>query len=138
MSSKIIRQIFLDTETTGINQVDVPYKGHRIIEIGAVEVINRRVTGKYFHTYLKPERFIDQDAFKIHGINNEFLEDKPTFAQVTQVFLDFIYNSELIIHNAPFDIGFINNELKMINHKIDNINTICQITDSLLLAQKIF
>ncbi|AKC32258.1 DNA polymerase III subunit epsilon [Candidatus Pantoea carbekii] len=132
------RQIFLDTETTGMNATGPHYKGHRIIEIGAVEVINRRLTKKNFHVYLKPDRSIDPEAFKIHGISNEFLSDKPTFSDISNEFLEYIHGAELIIHNASFDIGFIDHEFGMLNSSIGRVETFCQITDSLALARKLF
>ncbi|MCG8380355.1 MAG: 3'-5' exoribonuclease, partial [Proteobacteria bacterium] len=98
-----MRQIVLDTETTGLE----PKQGHRIIEIGCVEIINRRKTDKHFHQYLNPEREIEDGAFDVHGISNEFLADKPIFADIAQDLIEFIRDSELIIHNAPFDVGFI-------------------------------
>ncbi|CAK8744372.1 DNA polymerase III subunit epsilon [Sodalis praecaptivus] len=101
MSTDITRQIVLDTETTGMNKLGVHYEGHRIIEIGAVEVINRRLTGRHFHVYLKPDRLVDPEAFNVHGISDEFLADKPTFADVADEFLQFIRGGELVIHNAP-------------------------------------
>jgi len=102
-----MRQIFLDTETTGL----YPAQGHRIIEIAAVEVINRRVTQNHFHVYLNPDREIDAAAQEVHGITLEFLQDKPRFPDVVDEFLDFIADGELVIHNAPFDVGFLNAEL---------------------------
>jgi len=105
-----VRQIFLDTETTGLD----PAQGHRIIEIAAVEVINRRLTNNHFHVYLNPDREIDLGAQQVHGISLEFLQDKPRFPDVVAEFLDFIAGGELIIHNAPFDIGFLDHELGMI------------------------
>jgi len=102
-----MRQIFLDTETTGL----YPAQGHRIIEIAAVEVINRRITSQHYHVYLNPDREIDAGAQEVHGITLEFLQDKPRFADVVGEFLDFVQDSELIIHNAPFDVGFLNAEL---------------------------
>ncbi|CUX95825.1 DNA polymerase III subunit epsilon [Candidatus Gullanella endobia] len=138
MSTDIIRQIVLDTETTGINKSGAHYEGHRIIEIGAVEIINRRLTGRYFHVYLKPNRQIDLEAFNVHGIKDDFLTDKPTFSEIADEFLHFICGGELIIHNAPFDIGFIDYEFSMLNRNIEKINTFCKVTDSLLLARKIF
>lgn len=102
-----MRQIFLDTETTGL----YPQQGHRIIEIAAVEAVNRRLTGQHFHYYLNPEREIDAAASEVHGITLDFLLDKPLFAQVADELLAFIQDSELIIHNAPFDVGFLNAEL---------------------------
>ncbi|UDG80223.1 DNA polymerase III subunit epsilon [Candidatus Steffania adelgidicola] len=138
MSTDIIRQIVLDTETTGINKLGIHYEGHRIIEIGAVEIINRRLTGKHFHVYLKPDRLIDSEAFDVHGINDAFLVDKPTFSEVADELLNFILGCELVIHNAPFDIGFMNYEFEMLNRGIAKIDTFCKVTDTLLLAQKIF
>ncbi|HKK15756.1 MAG TPA: exonuclease domain-containing protein, partial [Gammaproteobacteria bacterium] len=102
-----MRQIVLDTETTGLEF----RQGHRIIEIGCVELIDRRRTNRHFHQYINPEREIDDGAFGVHGISNEFLADKPAFRDIAGDFMDFIRASELIIHNAPFDIGFLNNEL---------------------------
>ena len=108
-----MRQIFLDTETTGL----YPEQGHRIIEIAAVEVINRRLTRNHFHVYLNPEREIDPAAQEIHGITLEFLQDKPRFGDVVDELLDFVADSELVIHNAPFDVGFLNRELGQISRK---------------------
>lgn len=102
-----MRQIVLDTETTGLE----PALGHRVIEIGAVELVDRRVTGRTFHVYLNPDREIDAGAIEVHGITNEFLADKPRFPDVAGDFLAFIEGSELVIHNAPFDVGFLNAEL---------------------------
>ena len=102
-----MRQIFLDTETTGLEHKF----GHRIIEIGCVEMRNRRLTNRHFHRYLNPEREIDAGALEVHGITLEFLQDKPLFAEIAAEFLDFVQDAELIIHNAPFDIGFLNAEL---------------------------
>jgi DNA polymerase III subunit epsilon len=102
-----MRQVVLDTETTGLD----PQEGHRIIEIGAVEVINRRLTGNTFHVYMNPDREIDAAAIEVHGITNEFLADKPKFLDIAADFLAFVKGAELIIHNAPFDVGFINHEL---------------------------
>ncbi|RLR18229.1 DNA polymerase III subunit epsilon [Sodalis-like symbiont of Bactericera trigonica] len=138
MSTDITRQIVLDTETTGMNKSGVHYEGHRIIEIGAVEVINRRLTGRHFHVYLKPDRFVDPEAFNVHGISDEFLADKPTFADVADEFLHFIRGGELVIHNAPFDIGFMDYEFGMLKRGIAKTDTFCKVTDSFLLARKIF
>jgi len=102
-----MRQIFLDTETTGL----YPDQGHRIIEIAAVEMLNRRPTKRHFHMYINPEREIDAGAQEVHGISLEFLQDKPLFAQIANDFIEFIRGAELIIHNAPFDVGFLNMEL---------------------------
>lgn len=138
MSTVITRQIVLDTETTGMNKVGMHYEGHNIIEIGAVEVINRHITGYYFHVYIKPERSIDPKAFEIHGISNDFLKDKPNFSEIADEFLDFILGAELVIHNAPFDIGFIDYEFSKLNRNIPPMTNFFQITDSLLLARKLF
>ncbi len=97
------RQIILDTETTGIN----PQEGHRIIEIGCVEMFNRRLTGNNFHVYLNPDRFIEQEAINIHGITNEFVADKQRFRDIAQQFFDYVQGAELVIHNAAFDVGLI-------------------------------
>lgn len=125
-----MRQIFLDTETTGLS----PAQGHRIIEIAAVEVINRRITQNHFHVYLNPDREIDQGAQEVHGITLEFLQDKPRFADVVDEFLDFVGNAELIIHNAPFDVGFLNTELGKIDRaNIEEANV--SIVDTLKMAK---
>ena len=105
-----MRQIVLDTETTGLE----PSQGHRIIEIGCVELVNRRLTGNHYHQYIQPEREIDEGAIEVHGISNEFLMDKPVFADIAEDFLSFVRGAELVIHNAPFDIGFIN-DFKVVN-----------------------
>ena len=101
-----MRQIILDTETTGLD----PEQGHRIIEIGCVEMINRRLTGNNFHQYLQPDREIDEAAIEVHGITNESLADKPRFNDIAQDFIDYVKGAELIIHNAPFDVGFLDVE----------------------------
>lgn len=132
-----MRKIILDTETTGINQIGKHYSGHKIIEIGALEMINRKLTGNNFHVYLNPNRLIDKEAFKIHGISNEFLKNKPTFREISNNFIKYIYKSEIIIHNAKFDIEFINYELFLIKRK-EKISDFCKITDSLKIARKIF
>ncbi len=134
----ITRQIVLDTETTGMNKLGIHYEGHNIIEIGAVEVINRRLTGRHFHVYIKPTRLVDPEAFKVHGISDEFLQTKPTFAEIADKFLNFIRGSELVIHNAPFDIGFIDYEFSKLDRDIPPTKNFCQITDSLILARKLF
>ncbi|WP_130834104.1 DNA polymerase III subunit epsilon [[Erwinia] mediterraneensis] len=138
MSTANNRQIVLDTETTGMNMIGVHYEGHRIIEIGAVEVINRRLTGNNFHIYLKPDRLVDPEAFGVHGIADEFLADKPLFSDIADEFLDYIRGAELVIHNASFDIGFMDYEFGMLNRGIGKTETFCQITDSLLMARKMF
>jgi len=132
------RQIVLDTETTGMNMIGTHYEGHCIIEIGAVEVINRRLTGNNFHVYLKPDRLVDPEAFGVHGIADEFLKDKPTFADVADDFLAYINGAELIIHNASFDIGFMDYEFGKLQRDIPKTETFCQITDSLAMARRMF
>jgi DNA polymerase III subunit epsilon len=127
-----MRQIVLDTETTGLD----PREGHRLIEIGCVELIDRRPTGNNFHQYLQPDREIDADAMAVHGITNEFLRDKPRFAEVAQDFLRYVTGSELIIHNAAFDIGFLDHELGRWRADGARINDLCEVTDTLLLARR--
>lgn len=126
-----MRQIVLDTETTGLE----PAQGHRIIEIGCVELVNRRLTGNTFHQYLQPDREIDPGAIEVHGITNEFLADKPRFEDVVEEFLGFLGEAELIIHNAPFDVGFINHELRRMQHAAGDIARRCGIIDTLVLAR---
>jgi DNA polymerase-3 subunit epsilon len=138
MSTANNRQIVLDTETTGMNMIGVHYEGHRIIEIGAVEVINRRLTGNNFHMYLKPDRLVDPEAFGVHGIADEFLADKPMFADIADEFLEYIRGAELVIHNASFDIGFMDYEFGMLKRDIGKTETFCQITDSLAMARKMY
>jgi DNA polymerase III subunit epsilon len=127
-----MRQIILDTETTGLD----PAQGHRIIEIGCVEMLNRRLTQRHFHYYLQPDREIDAGAMAVHGIRNEFLQDKPRFVEIVNAFMDFIKDAELIIHNAPFDVGFINAELARLNQNWPKINDYCPIIDTLSMARK--
>lgn len=129
-----MRQIVLDTETTGLE----PSEGHRIIEIGCVELLNRRLTGNHYHQYLNPGREIDAGAIEIHGITNEQLADKPKFADIARDFLEFVNGAELIIHNAPFDVGFINSELKLMNGKraAPHIDELCTVIDTLKLARE--
>ncbi|PCI58855.1 MAG: DNA polymerase III subunit epsilon [Methylophilaceae bacterium] len=125
-----MRQIFLDTETTGL----YPDQGHRIIEIAAIETINRRPTGNHFHQYLNPEREIDLAAQEVHGITLEFLQDKPLFEAVADDFIHFVKDCELIIHNAPFDVGFLNSELGRIG--LQPVQDVCgKITDTLKMAK---
>ena len=126
-----MRQIILDTETTGLE----PSQGHRIIEIGCVELINRRMTENRYHQYINPEREIDEGAIEVHGITNEFLADKPVFADVAEDFLKFIRGAELIIHNAPFDVGFINHELQLLDDQAQPVDSFCSILDTLTLAR---
>lgn len=128
-----MRQIILDTETTGLE----PREGHRIIEIGAVELLNRSITGQDFHQYLNPEREIDADAVRVHGLTNEFLADKPTFADVAEAFLDYVRGAELIIHNAAFDVGFINHELALLGPQYGRLEDhVSGVLDTLLLARR--
>lgn len=125
-----MRQIVLDTETTGLEVA----LGHRVIELAAVEISNRRITDQHFHCYLNPEREIDRGALAIHGITDEFLQDKPRFADIAPEFLDFIAGAELIIHNAPFDVGFLNHELGLIGQP--PLEQLCaKITDTLRMAK---
>lgn len=138
MSTAITRQIVLDTETTGMNQIGAHYEGHKIIEIGAVEVVNRRLTGNNFHVYLKPDRLVDPEAFGVHGIADEFLLDKPVFADVVEDFLEYIRGAELVIHNASFDIGFMDYEFAKLSRGIPKTSEFCKITDSLALARRMF
>jgi len=127
-----MRQIFLDTETTGLD----PAQGHRIIEIAAIEMNNRQVTSNQFHAYINPEREIDEAAQEVHGLTLEFLSDKPSFESISEKFINFISDAELIIHNAPFDIGFLNMELGRIKKGI--IEDYVQIiTDSLVMAREL-
>lgn len=124
-----MRQVVLDTETTGIGAE----KGHRIIEIGCVELIDRKLTGRHYHQYVNPQRSSDEEAVGVHGITDEFLADKPVFAQVAQAFYDFIEGAELVIHNAPFDIGFMDAEFRRINMPMTN--TYCTVLDTLAMAR---
>jgi len=125
-----MRQIVLDTETTGLEVV----LGHRIIEIGAVEIVNRRLTERHFHCYLNPERDIEMGALDVHGLTTEFLQDKPRFREVAQEFLEFVRGAELIIHNAPFDIGFLDHELRLLD--LQALTEHCpRITDTLRMAR---
>jgi len=128
------RQIVLDTETTGLEH----RQGHRIIEIGCVELINRKLTGNNYHVYLNPEREIDQGAMEVHGITNEFLSDKPLFADVYAKMLEYLSGAELIIHNAPFDVGFLNAELERVSSSTPTIAQICGVHDTLTQARKMF
>ncbi len=126
------RQILLDTETTGLE----PEQGHRIIEIGCVEMIDRRLTGNNFHQYLQPDREIDSAAVEVHGITNEFLADKSRFSDIVSDFVDYVRGSELIIHNAPFDVGFLNYELRRLDQDAEPLENLCLVTDTLVLAKK--
>lgn len=125
-----MRQIILDTETTGLD----PNQGHRIIEVAAVEMVNRRLTGNHLHRYVQPDREIDAGAMQVHGITPEFLQDKPRFADVAQEFVEFIQGAELIIHNAPFDVGFLNMELRLL--EMAPLASWCDgVTDTLAMAK---
>ncbi len=128
-----MRSVVLDTETTGMPVTD----GHRIIEIGCVELIGRRLTGRHFHVYLQPDREIDEGAIAVHGITNEFLQDKPRFKEVAEEFFEFIKDAQLIIHNAAFDVGFINNEFALLGQQERaDISEHCSILDTLLMARE--
>jgi len=127
----MLRQVIIDTETTGIGHA----AGHRVIEIGCLELIDRQLTGEQFHVYLNPDRAIDEGAAKVHGIRNEFLQDKPRFNEVMADFISFVDGAELIIHNAPFDVGFLNAELKRASWG-KSLDSHCSILDTLVLAKK--
>lgn len=127
-----MRQIVLDTETTGLETRD----GHRIIEIGCVELFERRLTGNNYHVYINPQRKVDEGAFKVHGISDEFLSDKPSFEEVQDDFIKFVGNSELIIHNAPFDMGFLNHELRLSRNVAHPLESRCSVFDTLKMARE--
>jgi DNA polymerase-3 subunit epsilon len=132
-----MRQIVLDTETTGLDTAD----GHRIIEIGCVELVNRRLTGRHYHQYLNPQREVDAGAYEVHGLGNDFLADKPVFAHIADDFLQFITGAELIIHNAPFDIGFLDYELELLaqvsGSNSRSISDLCGVIDTLQMARSL-
>ena len=127
-----MRQIVLDTETTGLE----PEHGHRIIEIGGVELVDRQLTGRQFHEYLNPQRRVDRGALEVHGIDEGFLAAKPTFAEVAETFVRFVEDAELIIHNAPFDVGFLDHELSLLPGQRRRMDDLCEVTDSLALARR--
>jgi DNA polymerase-3 subunit epsilon len=128
-----LRQIFLDTETTGLSAAD----GDRIIEIGCIEMVNRRLTGRTLHHYVNPERSSHPDAVKVHGLTDEFLADKPVFAAIVDEVIEFLEGAEIIIHNAAFDVGFLNEELRRLNRpRITEI--VAEVTDSLTMARELF
>ena len=127
-----MRQIVLDTETTGLESSE----GHRIIEIGCVELIDRRISGNTYHQYIQPDRQIDAGAIEVHGITNESLADKPRFADVAAEFLAFIKGAELVIHNAPFDVGFIDHEFRMLTAPPGNVAEHCKVLDTLVMARR--
>lgn len=127
-----MRQVVLDTETTGLD----PAQDHRVIEIGCVELEGRRITGRDWHFYLNPEREIDEGALQVHGIDSQFLADKPVFADIVDDFLAFIDGAELVIHNAPFDVGFLNHELGLLERDLGSIEDRCTILDTLEMARR--
>lgn len=127
------RQVVLDTETTGLEWT----QDHRIIEVGCVELINRRPSGRHFHRYINPQREIDAGAMEVHGITSEFLEDKPVFELIAQDFLTFIAGAELVIHNAPFDVGFLNYEFNRLGQGEKVVDHHCRVTDTLLMARQL-
>jgi DNA polymerase-3 subunit epsilon len=126
-----MRQIVLDTETTGLETS----QDHRIIEIGCVELVNRKLTGKHYHQYIYPQRKVDEGAMQVHGITDEFLEDKPLFENIVDDFLAFVGDAELVIHNAPFDVGFIDHELSKLPKYPKSIAGVCSIVDTLAVAR---
>jgi DNA polymerase-3 subunit epsilon len=128
-----MRQIFLDTETTGLSAEN----GDRIIEIGCVELLNRKLTGNNLHFYINPERESHEDALKVHGISNEFLRDKPKFAEVADQILDYLRGAEIIIHNAPFDIGFLNKEMELLG-KPPITEQVASVRDTLVMAKEMY
>ena len=127
-----MRQIVLDTETTGLETS----QDHRIIEIGCVEMVNRKLTGRHYHQYINPQRKVDEGAMEVHGITDQFLEDKPLFDAIAPEFFEFVTGADLIIHNAPFDLGFINHETAKLPGNIAAIETGCKIIDTLALARQ--
>ena len=128
-----MRQIVLDTETTGLE----PSEGHRIIEIGCVELVDRRITGDTYHQYIQPDRDIDAGAIEVHGITNESLADKPRFADIAAEFLEFIKGAELVIHNAPFDVGFIDHEFRLLDTFPGTVAEHCKVLDTLAMARRL-
>lgn len=126
-----MRQVVLDTETTGLEVS----QGHRIIEIGCVELVNRKLTGNTFHQYVNPQREIDQGAIEVHGITNDFLAGKPTFEVIAASFVEFVRGAELIIHNAPFDLGFLDGELQRVPGTVSAVEEICTVIDTLVMAR---
>lgn len=126
-----MRQIVLDTETTGLEVS----QGHRIIEIGCVELVNRKLTGNHYHQYVNPRREVDQGAIEVHGITNEFLADKPPFEQVAKEFFEFVKGADLVIHNASFDLGFLNAELLRMDDPLAELGSVCSVTDTLAMAR---
>ncbi|MDF0535893.1 DNA polymerase III subunit epsilon [Shewanella sp. A32] len=134
--SSAARQIILDTETTGMNQSGGPvFLGHRIIEIGGVEVINRRLTGRTFHKYVNPQQAIDEEAIAVHGITNDRVANEPLFREIAQEFSAFIEGAEIVAHNASFDVSFIDHEFSLLTPKGPKVKDICSILDSLAIAK---
>jgi len=131
-----MRQVVLDTETTGLD----PAQGHRIIEIGCVELINRKLTGRHYHQYINPERLVDDGAMEVHGITNEYLVDKPVFSKIAEDFFEFIKGADLVIHNAPFDVGFLDSEFRLLAANAGNnygvVQDSCTVTDTLVMARE--
>jgi len=128
-----MRQVILDTETTGLD----PELGHRVIEIGCIEVSDRRIKEHVFHSYINPDRPVDLEAQEVHGLTTEFLLDKPRFPEILDEFLSFIEGCELVIHNASFDVGFLNNEIRLMDSTRGKIEDYCQVVDSLTLARQL-
>ncbi|MEW6984423.1 DNA polymerase III subunit epsilon [Colwelliaceae bacterium 6471] len=128
------RLIILDTETTGIN----PKEGHRIVEIGCVEMVNRQLTGRNYHAYINPRFIMEQEVINVHGLTNEFLADKPLFSDVVNDFIEFIRGAELVIHNAKFDVGFMDNEFSLLKRGLPMTHDICTVTDTLKVSKDEF
>ena len=128
------RLVILDTETTGIN----PREGHRIVEVGCVEMINRQLTGRTYHAYINPQFEMEQEVIDVHGLTNEFLRDKPLFVDIAQDFIDFIKGAELVIHNAKFDVGFMDHEFNLVGRGLPNTGDICEVTDTLMVSKDEF
>ncbi|MCE0556683.1 MULTISPECIES: DNA polymerase III subunit epsilon [unclassified Motilimonas] len=138
-TEQTLRQVVLDTETTGMNFDAGPhYLNHSIIEIGCVELVNRRLTGRHYHVYIKPDRKIDAEAIGVHGITDAFLRDKPSFSQIAPEFIEFIKGAEIIAHNAPFDVGFMNYEFDKLKTGVGKTEDFCKVTDTLQMAKEIF
>ena len=132
-----MRQIVIDTETTGLSTGHLVEDKHRLIEICCLEMIDRKLTDREFHTYLNPERVVDAGAFKIHGLTNEFLNDKPKFSEIVDAFLDFVQGTEVIIHNAPFDVSFIDYELSLTHQSSTTFSDYCTVIDTLPIARRL-
>lgn len=127
-----MRQIILDTETTGLD----PAQGHKVIELGCVELVDRKLTGRHLHLYINPEREVDAGALEVHGLTDEFLSDKPVFGAIADTFLEFVSGAELVIHNAPFDISFLDHELAALNRDYRRMADYCGVLDTLAMARK--